>query len=81
MKTPQDVHASNGPSLAAVTLALLLPFTTTVLIPIWLLSSYTAYFMLKEEPDLQRKFGQEYTLYTRTVNRWLPRAPRSTGGS
>jgi protein-S-isoprenylcysteine O-methyltransferase Ste14 len=32
----------------------------------------TTYFILKEEPDLERKFGKEYTSYKQKVNRWLP---------
>jgi len=31
------------------------------------------YFPLVEEPGLQRRFGEEYTLYRRYVPRWVPR--------
>ena len=31
------------------------------------------YFMLSEEPALQRRFGEDYRLYKRNVPRWIPR--------
>lgn len=31
------------------------------------------YFILKEEPDLQNRFGEEYEIYKRNVPRWIPR--------
>ncbi len=31
------------------------------------------YFVLKEEPDLLKRFGDEYTKYKQNVPRWLPR--------
>ncbi len=33
----------------------------------------TLYFILYEEPDLERKFGDEYRHYKKYVSRWLPR--------
>jgi protein-S-isoprenylcysteine O-methyltransferase Ste14 len=33
----------------------------------------TVYFILYEEPDLEKKFGEEYSTYKKYVNRWLPR--------
>jgi protein-S-isoprenylcysteine O-methyltransferase Ste14 len=32
-----------------------------------------AYFLLLEEPGLERRFGESYRLYKSTVPRWLPR--------
>ena len=32
----------------------------------------TIYFILKEEPDLQKKFGEEYQEYKKHVPRWIP---------
>lgn len=32
-----------------------------------------AYFVLAEEPGLQRRFGDEYSAYRRAVPRWVPR--------
>jgi protein-S-isoprenylcysteine O-methyltransferase Ste14 len=32
-----------------------------------------AFFWLYEEPDLERRFGEEYRAYKRNVPRWLPR--------
>ncbi len=31
------------------------------------------YFLLAEEPGLERRFGEEYRIYKRNVPRWLPR--------
>lgn len=31
------------------------------------------YFLLREEPDLRRRFGKEYVTYCRHVPRWIPR--------
>ncbi len=33
----------------------------------------TTYFVLYEEPDLERKFGDQYREYKRNVRRWVPR--------
>ena len=33
----------------------------------------TAYFVRSEEPGLERRFGEEYRAYRRSVPRWLPR--------
>jgi len=32
----------------------------------------TIYFILKEEPDLYKRFGNEYLEYKNQVPRWLP---------
>jgi protein-S-isoprenylcysteine O-methyltransferase Ste14 len=32
-----------------------------------------AYFLLAEEPGLERRFGEEYRAYKRSVPRWVPR--------
>jgi len=32
-----------------------------------------AYFALSEEPGLERRFGEEYRAYRRSVPRWVPR--------
>lgn len=37
------------------------------------------FVMIVEEPGLEWRFGDSYRTYTRSVNRWLPRWPRSTG--
>ncbi|MGD8782182.1 MAG: isoprenylcysteine carboxylmethyltransferase family protein [Ignavibacteria bacterium] len=31
------------------------------------------YFVLYEEPDLEKKFGNEYLVYKKNVPRWIPR--------
>lgn len=33
----------------------------------------TAYFILSEEPQLEKRFGEDYRIYKKNVNRWLPR--------
>ena len=33
----------------------------------------TVYFLVSEEPGLERKFGDDYRLYKKHVSRWLPR--------
>lgn len=33
----------------------------------------TTYFLLAEEPSLERRFGEEYREYKRHVGRWIPR--------
>lgn len=32
-----------------------------------------AFFLVHEEPDLERRFGDEYRAYKRSVPRWVPR--------
>jgi protein-S-isoprenylcysteine O-methyltransferase Ste14 len=41
----------------------------------------TAYFVLSEEPGLERRFGEEYRAYKRHVPRWLPRRTAWAPGS
>ncbi len=33
----------------------------------------TIYFLISEEPALERKFGDDYKQYKKHVSRWLPR--------
>jgi protein-S-isoprenylcysteine O-methyltransferase Ste14 len=33
----------------------------------------TTYFLLSEEPALQKKFGKDYEAYKKHVSRWIPR--------
>jgi protein-S-isoprenylcysteine O-methyltransferase Ste14 len=37
----------------------------------------TVYFILSEEPGLEKRFGAEYVEYKKNVPRWIPRLPRS----
>lgn len=39
-----------------------------------------AYFLLAEEPGLERRFGESYRAYRAHVPRWIPRARPWTGG-
>ncbi len=36
----------------------------------------TIYFIYKEEPDLEKRFGDDYRKYKNNVPRWLPRIKR-----
>jgi protein-S-isoprenylcysteine O-methyltransferase Ste14 len=39
------------------------------------------YFILSEEPGLEKRFGQEYLEYKKNVPRWIPRLkPWNQGG-
>ena len=43
---------------------------------LWQLSFFALnhiYFISKEEPDLGRRFGDEYLIYCKNVPRWIPR--------
>lgn len=33
----------------------------------------TIYFIVKEEPDLEKRFGEEYRTYKQNVPRWIPK--------
>ncbi len=39
------------------------------------------YFLLSEEPGLERRFGSDYRSYKTAVPRWLPRMNPRKGGS
>jgi protein-S-isoprenylcysteine O-methyltransferase Ste14 len=39
------------------------------------------YFVLSEEPGLERRFGESYRIYKASVPRWLPRIGRRLGDS
>jgi protein-S-isoprenylcysteine O-methyltransferase Ste14 len=41
----------------------------------WLM--FTAFLVFYEEPQLRRRFGDDYEDYTRRVRRWQPTRPRS----
>ena len=43
----------------------------------------TIYFVVKEEPDLEKRFGEEYRIYKKNVPRWIPniRPYRQSAGS
>ena len=41
----------------------------------WLM--FTAFLVFYEEPQLSRRFGEDYEDYRRRVRRWLPTRPRS----
>lgn len=38
-------------------------------------------FLLKEEPDLEERFGEDYLKYKKGVNRWIPRFTPYTSSS
>jgi protein-S-isoprenylcysteine O-methyltransferase Ste14 len=50
----------------------------SVLLAAWALAFLLVnhmFFLAFEEPDLERRFGQPYRDYKRTVSRWIPRHP------
>jgi len=46
--------------------------TTFLLLPIIILATHE-FIVFIEEPNLKRRFGQEWTSYTKRVHRWFPR--------
>jgi protein-S-isoprenylcysteine O-methyltransferase Ste14 len=51
-------------------------FVGSTAILIWAIVFYLAnhlYFIYKEEPDLQKRFGNEYREYVKNVPRWIPK--------
>lgn len=47
--------------------------STSILL--WALAFFlinTIYFVLKEEPDLEKRFGEDYRAYKKIVPRWIP---------
>jgi protein-S-isoprenylcysteine O-methyltransferase Ste14 len=40
-----------------------------------------SFVVWREEPELRRRFGEEYVRYTELVPRWIPRRPRGVDGS
>ena len=52
-------------------------FLKSVPIFYWALFFFTlnsVYFLLKEEPDLSKRFGEGYEIYKKNVPRWIPRS-------
>lgn len=60
----------------AATLAGQALLTGSRLIAIWFVTVVAinhVYFLFSEEPGLEKRFGDEYRAYKRTVPRWIPR--------
>ncbi len=63
---------------------LLIPFGEALYFNSWGLILYAAivllglhfYIVLREEPELERRFGRPYLKYKRTVSRWIPKPPK-----
>jgi len=50
--------------------------SNSLAILLWMLLFFainTIYFVVKEEPDLEKRFGKSYTDYKSSVPRWFPR--------
>jgi protein-S-isoprenylcysteine O-methyltransferase Ste14 len=67
-----------NPMILGVVIVLLGEAVTlqSIAIFIWALVVFwinTLYFLLSEEPGLEKRFGEEYRAYKRNVPRWLPR--------
>ena len=70
-----------NPMISAVLMILLgeAVFHRSKTLFIWLLFFFAlnaAYFMVFEEPDLERRFGEDYRAYKKDVPRWIPRPGR-----
>lgn len=51
-------------------------FLNSLNLLIWTIGFFfinTVYFILKEEPDLEKRFGSDYSAYKKHVPRWIPR--------
>jgi protein-S-isoprenylcysteine O-methyltransferase Ste14 len=62
----------------AAVLAGLTLITGSWVLALWMLTFVainTAYFILVEEPGLERRFGESYREYRASVPRWIPRRP------
>ena len=44
----------------------------------FLLLAAHLFVLVYEEPDLERRFGESYRSYKRTVRRWIPRRPAAS---
>ena len=73
-------HVRNPMYLAAVALlagyGLVVGSAAVLLLAAAGLSLAHLFVVLVEEPGLERRFGESYLAYRRSVNRWLPRRPR-----
>lgn len=54
-------------------LGLYLNSVTIILFSFILLILAHLYIVFREEPELERRFGQKYLEYKKSVNRWIPR--------
>ena len=55
--------------------ALVLEWPAGLLVAVAFLLLAHAYVVFREEPEVERRFGQSYVEYRRAVPRWLPRRP------
>ncbi len=57
-------------------------FFSSFALGVWLLVFFigkTIYFVMKEEKELEKRFGEDYLKYKANVPRWLPRLTPWTG--
>ena len=47
----------------------------TVLLSLIFLITFHLFVLFVEEPALERRFGETYVAYKRSVHRWIPRLP------
>jgi len=67
-----------NPMISGVILVL---FAETLILHAWIMAAWLAFFILAnaiylpwiEEPELERRFGDDYRLYKENVPRWIPR--------
>ena len=53
--------------------AFILRSTAILIWSLVFISTKHAYFVFKEEPELLKRFGEEYSVYKKNVPRWIPR--------
>ena len=65
-----------GAMLIILGVGLALRSPSAVGVAVFFITLAHLFVLVYEEPALKARFGDSYTEYKRSVNRWLPRAPR-----
>jgi len=68
-----------GAMLIILGVALMLRSPSAVGVAVCFITLAHLFVLVYEEPALKAQFGESYSEYKRSVNRWLPRVPRTPG--